>query len=657
MPKKSNTKIRGITLIETLLALSIGTVILASSVYAINQYNQGLKVMSAANLLNRLTNSARLYAADNHKQLLTNAPQTLPIEVLAPYFAGNIDTDAFRTQFHIATGTYTFQVPDDKGGTISKTALNLLIVGEHKTAGFIPYNDNVRTEVANNAGLGAGFVSTNLVSCLNNAGTSLLPAGNICGAHDAYSFSNSDFPTTNITKASYVSLISEGDASLHGDQLYRYDFGDPDLNTMHTDIHMSDNQMINVKKIHGANRITFEAPTGTDQKITTSSSPLSIETADNGSLTLAPGNGLVQILQHSSGHPIISPANNTLQLGDDNQLITIGDLQDDTINLNGAPNTEKIGSANLKTENIVGKSLKVHELNSLHNSKHDPLRLQNFHNGELVIGKRVKYTPTGSLASYELSDGKITARNISLQDIECADCGGSLANLLPRWRHVGTYFVSDQPASASGVIIPKPDCSNSRRSQLVRASTGEDASWDETSDDPRYETKIILVPQKFGLLSHNDSNPLPGDKLPGVANQNHYLGAKPQYSFYARDYSTTEWIAFPNVYNGISTNQTSADSIGDTSWKRDSMIPGAIGTPAWSSGPIRSPSNPYGFFVTPAPNDRFFYPKRLEHYSVATALALTYCHFTGGENPDPSQQLNGHYSDFENSSTGFVRIE
>ena len=649
---------RGITMIETLLALTIGGMIFASSVYGINRYNQGIKIQSASSLLSNLSKAAKQYASDNYQKLLAAAPQNIPIDVLEPYFAGNIGTDAFRTEYYLTSNTYTFPVPDGAGGTIMQPALQLLLVGQQRTSGLVPQDETIRSDIANTAGIGAGFISTNRLSCLNKAGTAKLPAGSVCGVFDAYSFTNAQFPAANLANAAYVALVAEGDASLYGDELYRYDYGDIELNTMHTDIHMDDNDMPNTGKITGVDKITFQTPVANAQEITTTTTPLNITTADDGDLVLEPGNGILRFIQDGTTSPIIKPAGDTLQIGDNDELVSVGPLQDDTIKLAGTADTVSIGSENATANDLVSKSLTFHEINSLHEAVEDPLRLQNFHNGEVVVGKRVSYTPSGTSARYDISDGKITTQTISVQDIECADCGGSLANLLPKWRHIGTYFVKDQAADASGVIIPKPDCSNSRRSQTVRLSTGEDASFDETNNDPRYEPKIVLIPKKFGYLSHNDTNPLASDKLSGVADADHVLGAKPIYSFYARDYSSTEWIAYPNVYNGFKNGTLSSDTAADTSYSRDSVVPGTTSSiAAINPSPASSLHDNYVIWEDHDAGSEFFYPSRLEHYSVATALALTFCYFNGGEDPDPSHKTNSDYRDIESLINGYQRIE
>ena len=118
--------LRGVSLLETLLALSIGGVVIASSMFGLARYTENLKVQASASMLNRLTFAADRYAEDNFDALLAAAPQEIPINVLQPYYGQNIGTDAFRSSYRLSTRRYTYQVPDPSGGTRNEDALQVL---------------------------------------------------------------------------------------------------------------------------------------------------------------------------------------------------------------------------------------------------------------------------------------------------------------------------------------------------------------------------------------------------------------------------------------------------------------------------------------------------------------------------------------------------
>merc|ERR1712108_83293 len=88
-----------------------------------------------------------------------------------------------------------------------------------------------------------------------------------------------------------------------------------------------------------------------------------------------------------------------------------------------------VGEGDLYARSTWTEEVRTDQINSLHPRIDDPLRLQKRNNGEVIVGKRVRYSPNGS--RYEISDGKLTAQHVQVQDVTCADCGGSLSNLLP----------------------------------------------------------------------------------------------------------------------------------------------------------------------------------------------------------------------------------
>jgi len=579
-PRKSMLKrtLRGVSLLETLLALSIGGVVIASSMFGLARYTENLKVQASASMLNRLTFAADRYAEDNFDALLAAAPQEIPISVLQPYYGQNIGTDAFRSSYRLSTRSYTYQVPDPSGGTRNENALQILVVAMQDPNGALQGDESVRADIANTAGAGAGFISTDNLTCMNAAGTGTRTPGNICGAFGSYSFVAGAFPATDFNGnnvnpndgAAYVGLVTKGDSSVYGDQLYRYDFGDPELNTMHTDLLMNDYDIENPRQINGTNLLNFD---GGRQAIDTLSGNLTIEPADT--LVLSPGANTVEITDNGgpNGIPVVHGSANRLQLGTTGATswTSLGDRVSRTM----SGDARDVGEGDLYARNVWSEELRADEINSLHPRREDPLRLQKRNNGEVIIGKRVRYRPNDG-PRYEISDGKLTAQHVQVQDVTCADCGGSLSNLLPRWRHMGTYFISDLVNTPSGTIVPKPQCTDTRRAQETRGGNSEEAGYNENDIDGRFEQKIIVIPKEIGVPRHQN-----GDSV---------------YSFYAT-HAGNNWRVYPRV---------------DV-----------------SGGSVEN--------------------------GAATALAATYCVFTGGNNPNPTSAV---MNNLPNNNTGWWnRIE
>lgn len=493
-------KFAGLSLLEALLALAVGGVVMTESFYGLSKYTASVQVQATASELHRLNTAAQRFAQDNYKNLVAAAPESLPISNLAPYYGNNIALDAFKDTFSLSTRTYKVTVPDPTtGGTKQINGLQILVVADKPTKSDLDTNPNLRVDIATTAGGSAGFVSTKTVTCPDGTGNQR-PPNNICGAFGSYSFNASDFPATDFSKVAYVSLVTAGDGSVYGDQLYRYNYGDPELNTMHTDILANNNDIKDPKAITGLDTLTMN---GTANSISTdpNSSPLTIQSTD-GTLTLNAGNQRVEITDAGgSSWPTVAGSGGRLSL--DNNKVSVGT---ETNNAFDGTHDTAVGTGTLEAGNITSTDIKTAGIDSLHSVNTDPLRIQkNVDNSETIFGKRVRYSPpgqTGSSGTYELSDGQITARNLKAQDITCADCGGSLSAILPRWRHMGTYLIPD----GNGWIVQKPNCNTSRTDLQTRGSTANNAAYMDGTEDTRYVPKIIMIPKAFAFGSNTNQS-------------------------------------------------------------------------------------------------------------------------------------------------------
>ena len=97
--------LRGLTLMEALLALAIGGIVISQSVIGINAYTESVRIEAAAGQLQRLITATDQYAQDNYQTLVANAPQALPVTEIEPYLGQEVGRDPYRNTYSLATRT------------------------------------------------------------------------------------------------------------------------------------------------------------------------------------------------------------------------------------------------------------------------------------------------------------------------------------------------------------------------------------------------------------------------------------------------------------------------------------------------------------------------------------------------------------------------
>lgn len=502
----SRTTKRGITLLETLLALAVGAIVIVASIQGINRYTESVQVQASASQLERLIIAMDTFADDNYDNLITNAPQVFtPAQTqtaLISYLGSSFPVDAFRNNYRIATRTYTYAVPDlaNPGNTVNRDAIQILLVGFNTNPGPLATEDDIRINIANTAGARAGFISTAVASCSDGAG-GILPPGNICGAFGSYALTAASFAPTALDNAFVVGLVTKGDSSFYGDQLYRYNYGDPELNTMRTTLFMD--SPADPNEIYSPR---FDLTVRGEEDIL-------IDAGETGR-TVFVGDAA------TGTDPIVRSNTNILQVGQGAGRIRLGDIVEQTYTTPAGSTTGVIemGTGGIRGNAMFSNIVRTDTINSLFALRSDPLRIQNFRRGEVIIGQRGRYTPrfvqnNGTVATsssvYELSDGKLTAGHVVTQDVTCADCGGSLSEVLPRWRHMGTYYVAY--TQGSGTSVPKPACTSNRRNTTNRGASSDEQAFQETGNDTRYRPSILLIPRQIRSKNFTDSvNPNTG---------------------------------------------------------------------------------------------------------------------------------------------------
>lgn len=515
---KTPSRLRGFSMLETVLVLAVMAIVFTQGFKIVDQNLTKTKVKSVALKLDTMTRALDLYTADNFQGLVAAGPQELNIDVLEPYLGTPVGPDAFRNSYKITTRTYTITVPDPAtGGTIDTDALQALIVGtmDDPATSQVKESPILRLDVANAASTSAGFVAKGPATCAQFPGGPDAPDGQVCGAYGAYSIDAANFPATDFTDATFVSLVTAGDSSLYGDQLYRYDYGDPELNTMHTALLMNGQDIVDPGEITSVDRITLDNPDGTSAQIHADGTDEDLEIIANRSIGLNALNGDITLEAASNtiilNNTGIGPASCSGVLGPctgdfpslraDNGKMRLDNTEtvfgDRVVQIHGA-DLMRTASGNIWAGNANIETVRTGDLNSLFARHDDVLHLQRDRDfGEVVIGKRMRYIPsstsgiTGGI--YEISDGDLTAQHVQVQDITCADCGGSLSEILPKWRHMGTYFIPDGTSRS----VPKPNCKSNRTRLKNRGAIGDEAGYFEGVDDNRYEAKIIVVPKQI----------------------------------------------------------------------------------------------------------------------------------------------------------------
>lgn len=521
--------LKGLSLMEALLALGIGGIVITQSIIGLSSYTTGLQVQATASKVAILNRAADRYAEDNFGTLVAAAPQELPIDVLAPYAGESIGPDAFRNTYKLTTRTYPITVEDPvNGGTKTEQGLQVLVVGEFDPAES-PMADELtlRTDIANAAGSSAGFISQDGLTCSDGSG-GVRPDGFICGAFGAFSIDPAAFSATNFSNSAVVSLVTKGDSSVYGDQLYRYDYGDPELNTMRTDLFMDDNSILNPNEITDVNRLSLNNGDGVEAVIETEDPSRDLRIRSQGRLALESGVDTLTLNAASNSVTITAnpraPQTDCGTTGCTNAFANLrasnGQMRLDNISTvfgdRSAPYDHggvvgRTGTGNIWANVANLEKVSAREINSLIPSSTDALRLQRDRAfGEAIIGRRARYRPDGSSAVYEVSDGQLRAQHAQVQDITCADCGGSLSAILPKWRHMGTYFI---PQGGSGpnptqYAVPKPNCGNNRTSVTNRGAIGSNGAYFESGGDNRYQARIILIPRQLGFAGTDANAPV-----------------------------------------------------------------------------------------------------------------------------------------------------
>ena len=502
---------RGISLLETTLALAIGAGMIAGSVDGIHAYQRNIKIKASAAQLNTLHKAADIWAEENFSQLVSNAPQTYDVSVLDAYTGQQIRTGPYREAYHVATATYDYQDLDLAGDTeVTRTALQVVVVAARSTEVIDGENDDLyqahrrdtrlRAEIALQAGPDAAWYAFNGATCYDSSGNEM-PDRSICAAYGNFTMERTGAWDEGLANGYYLTFLTKGDSTSYDNKLYRPDLGDEELNTMHADLRMDGNSIVNVREITELDSVRMEGATAT---IRNNSGELSFLSSEEVRLQ-SEAHSIVLHGDGSSAPAKITSRGRGIQIGRLNDQIVVG--EETTVHETSPSEPEfvitamdeeaTLGTGDVITGRTFSKQVRTESANSLLGSAQDPLKIQNFRRGEVIVGQRGHYTPPAGLAdsqpTYELSDGLLTAGHVKLQDITCADCGGTLSDILPRWRQMGTYLVENNTTYKD---IPKPNCVINHRDPSSRPQVGERHHEYRNTQDARYIPNILLLPKQ-----------------------------------------------------------------------------------------------------------------------------------------------------------------
>lgn len=238
---------KGMTLIETAIALAVFAVITASIVLSMAENAERMRARAVALKVSEVKDASHGYIRANYSALVTAAPLAPDAMVVlagrpdqaSAIPAGSLQDDGFLPDSFIDANGYGQR----HALLIQRTAANQInaIV---TTYGGLEVPDSTLGKIASDIGAAGGYVPDQP-----------LPgdAGQIVGAYGGWRTAFADWgPAATRPSAGHTAAtLAFEDGSLLTDYLYRNDIGIPEANRMNTDIDMNSNELNNVSRISG----------------------------------------------------------------------------------------------------------------------------------------------------------------------------------------------------------------------------------------------------------------------------------------------------------------------------------------------------------------------------------------------------------------------
>lgn len=255
--RRRRARQRGLTLIETAVAMGIVALMLASLGGMVAQNNQSIKARAAALQLQQVTNAASQYIQTNYGQVLNNTPVgSVSYIPTAPSTPGGAQPAGTAGMQSLQAAGFLSNAFVDSNPYGQQTAL---LVTQPATApgrleamvvthGGRTIADDELGRIATSVGASGGFMPKNPTSTSGGA-------GQILGAYGGWRSSATNWASNSggITPTSghAMATLAFQNGALLQDFLYRHDIGNPDANSMYTDLHMQGNKINGVSSLCG----------------------------------------------------------------------------------------------------------------------------------------------------------------------------------------------------------------------------------------------------------------------------------------------------------------------------------------------------------------------------------------------------------------------
>lgn len=231
--KKRIDNNKGFTLLETLLAIGLGALMIASAAYALSQRANDIRDKAMAEHLQIAQDAAGTFAKNNYVDLKDNAPQRFTMASINEYLPPNFSTSPYGHTYELVTR------PIIRAGV--REGFEMLLVAGNPTREIEPKRVPA---ISGLAGAKTGYIRTN-------------PLGGgeqIIGAFGGWQRNLSDFTMVSVADPQFAVSIMLNDTSVTADYLYRNEIpGQPQLNRMNTDIDMNNNDINNVANLNADN--------------------------------------------------------------------------------------------------------------------------------------------------------------------------------------------------------------------------------------------------------------------------------------------------------------------------------------------------------------------------------------------------------------------
>ncbi|RJF96854.1 shufflon system plasmid conjugative transfer pilus tip adhesin PilV [Noviherbaspirillum cavernae] len=229
---------RGITLIETLGALVIGTLMLIGLTAMIDRSLEDTKEQQAALYQTQVTDAARKYIKADYATLLASAPVS---ETPAPATAFPVNTQKLIDHGFLPKNFFLRNVYDQNTCVLVRQpkagVLDALVV----TTGGQPIPQKDIPAVAANAGQGSGYISQENHARARGASWNM----DTTGYRNVACPGGATFALNGTTDGGHLASRIFHDGKVFADFLYRSEVADnPDLNTMKTPVRMAGDAVV-----------------------------------------------------------------------------------------------------------------------------------------------------------------------------------------------------------------------------------------------------------------------------------------------------------------------------------------------------------------------------------------------------------------------------